>query len=145
MTSIDFYFNAEDRLQVACRLAAKTVAQKKRMLIYAPQAEQAARIDKLLWTWQAIGFLPHCAAHDPLAAETPLLVGGGEDTPPDCELILNLSGECPPHFERFARLLEIVPADDAERAAGRERFRFYRQRGYQIASHDLAAGAGSGS
>ena len=24
MTSIDFYFNAEDRLQVACRLAAQS-------------------------------------------------------------------------------------------------------------------------
>ena len=25
MTSIDFYFNADDRLQVACRLAGKAV------------------------------------------------------------------------------------------------------------------------
>ena len=33
MTSIDFYFNAEDRFQVACRLAGKAFAQKKKMLI----------------------------------------------------------------------------------------------------------------
>src|SRR5919202_6366395 len=53
VTSIDFYFNAQDRLQVACRLAGKALAQKKRMLIYAPEHETASRIDKMLWTWPA--------------------------------------------------------------------------------------------
>ena len=42
MTSIDFYFNAEDRLQVACRLAGKAVKQGSRLLIYAPDADTAA-------------------------------------------------------------------------------------------------------
>ena len=35
MTSVDFYFNAADKLQVACRLAGKAVAQGKRLLICA--------------------------------------------------------------------------------------------------------------
>ncbi len=55
MTNIDFYFNAGDRLQVACRLAAKAAAQRKRMLIYAPDGGTAGAIDKMLWTWQAVG------------------------------------------------------------------------------------------
>ena len=140
MTTIDFYFNAEDRLQVACRLAGKAFGQHKRMVIYAPDADTASRIDKLLWTWQAIGFLPHCAATDELAADTPVLIASGEDTPPGCELLLNLSAECPPHFARFDRLLEVVSAEEADRAAGRGRYRFYLERGYKIANHDLAAG-----
>jgi DNA polymerase-3 subunit chi len=53
-------------------------------------------------------------------------------------VLLNLSASCPPHFERFERLLEVVGADEAERAAGRERYRFYKSRGYAIANHDLA-------
>ena len=138
MTTIDFYFNAENRLQVACRLAAKAASQKKRMLIYAPDAGTAGAIDKMLWTWQAIGFLPHCAATDELAAETPVLVAAGEETPADCPLLLNLSEACPPHFARFERLFEVVPAEEAARAAGRERYRFYLERGYKIANHDLA-------
>jgi DNA polymerase III subunit chi len=138
VTTIDFYFNAEDRLQVACRLAAKALAQKKRLLIYAPEPEFANRIDKLLWTWPAIGFVPHCALHDPLAPETPVLIASDPDMPPACELLLNLGAECPPHFERFERLLEIVPADEAERQAGRSRYRFYLERGYKISNHDLA-------
>ena len=138
MTSIDFYFNADDRLQVACRLAGKAMAQKKRVLIYAPEVETAQRIDKLLWTWPATGFVPHCAPHDPLAAATPVLIASAGEAPAGCEVLLNLSAECPPHFERFERLLEVVGTADEERASGRGRYRFYRDRGYAIANHDLA-------
>jgi DNA polymerase-3 subunit chi len=142
MTSIDFYFNAGDRLEVACRLAGKALQQNKRVLIYAPLAELAQRIDRLLWTAQAVSFIPHCAAHDALAAETPVLVASDDETPAHvCEVLLNLSAECPPFFERHERLLEVVSQDDAERQAGRARFKFYRDRGYEIRSHNLAKGA----
>jgi DNA polymerase III subunit chi len=137
MTNIDFYFNAQDRLQVACRLAGKAASQKKRLLIYAPQPEMASRIDKMLWTWPAIGFVPHCAIHDALAPETPVLIAADAETPLDCEVILNLSDDCPPHFERFERLLEVVAAGDEERKAARTRYRHYQERGYKIATHDL--------
>jgi len=142
LTSIDFYFNAGDRLEVACRLAGKALQQKKRVLIYAPQAELAQKIDRMLWTAQAVSFLPHCAAHDPLAAETPLLIAVDEAPPAAaCEVLLNLSSECPPFFERHERLLEIVAQADEERQAGRARFKFYRDRGYAISNHDLARAA----
>jgi DNA polymerase III subunit chi len=138
MTSIDFYFNADDRLQVACRLAAKALKQGSRLLIYAPDADTAGRLDTLMWTWPATGFVPHCRAQAPLAAETPVLIASGEETPEGCELLLNLGTDCPPHFERFARLLEVVSVNDEEKASGRSRYRFYKERGYPIASHDLA-------
>jgi len=137
LTTIDFYFNAEDRLQVACRLAAKAASQKKRLLVHVPDAELAARFDRMLWTWQALAFVPHCAAHDPLAVDTPVLLASAEETPPGCELLLNLGAAPPPHFERFARLLEVVGGEESERLAGRERYKFYQARGYKISTHDL--------
>ncbi len=143
MTSIDFYFNADDRLQVACRLAGKALSQKKRMLVYAPDSELATRIDRLLWTWPQLGFVPHCPAHDALAPDTPVLIGGEEawESAAGCDVLLNLGAGCPPNFERFERLLEVVGAADEERAAGRERYRFYLDRGYKITNHDLAKSA----
>ena len=138
MTSIDFYFNAPDRLQVACRLAAKALAERKRMLIYAPDAELATRLDRLMWTWPATGFLPHCALDDALAAETPILLSQDERTPADTPFLLNLSGDCPPHFASFERLFEVVGADEGDREPARARFRLYKSRGYAISSHDLA-------
>ena len=141
MTSVDFYFNAADKLQVACRLAGKAMAQGKRLLIYAPQADIAQRIDRLLWTWQATGFVPHCAAHDPLASETPVLIAADVQAGIACDVLLNLAPDTPPAFERYERLLELVAQDDEDRRAARERYRFYRERGFRIADHDLGGAA----
>ena len=143
MTSIDFYFNAVDRLGVACRLAGKALRQKKRVLIYAAQMEVAQKIDRLLWTSQAVSFIPHCYTHDPLAAATPILIAVG-DTPMApasvaCEVLLNLATECPPFFECHERLLEVVTQDEEDKHAGRVRFAFYRDRGYAIRNHDLSS------
>jgi DNA polymerase-3 subunit chi len=142
MTSIDFYFNAADKLQVACRLAGKAVAQGKRLLIYAPQTDTAQRVDRMLWTWQATGFVPHCGAQDPLASETPVLIATAAQAVATCEVLLNLAPDTPPAFERYERLLELVAQDDEDRRAARERYKFYRQRGYRIADHDLGGDAG---
>jgi DNA polymerase-3 subunit chi len=142
LTSITFYFNATDRLEVACRLAAKALRQGKRLLIYAPAPDLVQKIDRLLWTTPAISFVPHCAAHDPLAADTPVLIAADETAPAAaCDVLLNLSDECPPFFERHERLLEIVSQADEDRRAGRARFKFYRDRGYDIRNHDLAGAA----
>ena len=141
MTSIDFYFNAEDKLQVACRLAGKAYAQKKKLLIFAPDAQTAHRVDRMLWISPQLSFLPHCLADDPLAPQTPVLISAGGGDAPECEILLNLGAECTPLFERYARLLEVIGQDDEDRSRGRGRFRFYKERGYAIGSHDLAARA----
>jgi len=140
LTTIDFYFNAADRLQVACRLAGKALEQRKRMLIFAPLAEVAQKLDRMLWTWPAIAFVPHCLATDALAAETPVLIASDGEAAPVCDVLLNLWHECPAFFARHDRLLEIVSQDEEDRRAGRSRYTWYRERGYPIRSHDLASG-----
>lgn len=144
MTSIDFYFNAADKLQVACRLAGKALAQKKRLLIFAPQADTARRIDRMLWTWPQVAFVPHCMAHEPVAAQTPVLITTEPADPPECDVLLNLGADCPPFFERFDRLLEVVGQEEEDRGYGRSRYKFYKERGYAIGSHDLARRSAAG-
>jgi len=137
MTRIDFYSNAEPKLQVACQLAEKAVQQSLRVLIVAPEETTLRAIDKLLWTFPATGFLPHCMVRDALAQETPVLLARGCDAVPHDQVLLNLGGESPAAFSRFQRLIELVADDDADKEAGRARFRFYRDRGYEIFHHDL--------
>ena len=43
MTRSTFTPTPNDRLQVACRLATKAIAQKLRVLIYAPEGDTAQR------------------------------------------------------------------------------------------------------
>jgi len=106
-------------------------------MIYAPNDEVAERFDRLLWTHPATGFLPHCRADSPLAAETPVLIASKLDSLPQEERLINLSDELPPGFSRFENLVEIVSQDDAVRLPARDRAKFYRDRGYEIEFRDL--------
>jgi hypothetical protein len=53
------------------------------------------------------------------------------------DVLINLTQSVPPLFGRFERVAEIVLDDPALRAASRERWRFYKERGYPLAHHDL--------
>lgn len=138
MTQVFFYHGAADKLAAACALLGKAAAQKKPVLVYAPQAEVAGMLDRLLWTQPALGFTPHCRTDSPLAAETPILLADKLDQLPQDERLMNLALEIPPGFSRFQSLIEVVGQEDDDRAAARERVKFYKDRGYEVRYFDLS-------
>jgi DNA polymerase III subunit chi len=137
MTRIDFYSNAESKLQVACQLVAKAFREQLPVVVYAPDQNTARGFDKMLWTYQAIGFVPHCLAGDALSPETPVVIAVDDSESTHYRVLLNLHEESPPAFSRFERLIEVVGPDEEDRQRARTRFRFYRDRGYEIHHHDL--------
>jgi DNA polymerase-3 subunit chi len=140
MTQIDFYTHVGNKLQVACKLAAKAHAQGLRVAVLCPDAAAAQNFDRMLWSASPLAFVPHCQANHPLAPRTPVVIAHEEGiTPAHDEVLLNLRDEWPPVFSRFQRLIEIVSQDDADRLSARARFKFYRDRGYDIRTHDLSA------
>jgi len=139
MTRIDFYFNAGDKTEFACRIAAKAFRQDMRVAVFAPDEASARKVDQLLWLAPATGFVPHCRSTSSVARETPVVIAMTQDALPEAEVLINLDGQPPAVFGRFPRLVEIVSGDDADKAAARTRFRFYRDQGYEIVNHDLAA------
>lgn len=138
MTLIDFYFHSDNKYRTACALSAKAVAQGLRVLIYPADTATADKLDELLWRAPPTGFLPHCRAGHALAAVTPIIIDPAPDSFAHDEVLLNLHPEWPPFFSRFQRLVEIVGTEENDRQAARQRFRFYRDRGYEIRSHDLS-------
>ena len=141
MTQIDFYTHVDDKLKTACTLTGKAFARGLKVTVFCPDPELAQRFDRMLWMTPSIGFVPHCAPDDPLAAETPVIVDCRGESLLHEEVLLNLRPEWPPFFSRFQRLIEIVSLDEQDRADARERFRFYRDRGYEIRTHDLSKGS----
>jgi DNA polymerase-3 subunit chi len=137
VTQIDFYTNVADKLATACRIAAKAYGLGHRLLVLCPDREVASRIDRMLWTTPATGFIPHCAAGDALAGETPVIIDAAGEAPVCDEVLLNLRDQWPQFFGRFERLVEIVSVEEDDRQSARERFKFYRDRGYEIRTHDL--------
>ena len=138
MTQIFFYHNATDGLAAAAALIGKAVMQKKAMLVYAPDAEIASALDRYLWTHPPTGFVPHVRNGSPLAAETPVLISDNLDSPPQNDRLVNLSAVIPPGFSSFTSVIEVVGQHDEERLAGRERAKFYKDRGYEIKYFDLS-------
>jgi DNA polymerase-3 subunit chi len=140
MTRIDFYLDADVRVQVACRVAAKALAQARKVVIYAPDGETARAVDRLLWTTPAIAFVPHVMADHKLAAETPVVIARDAETLTHDDVLVNLDRGEPAAFARFHRLVEIVGRDEDDKQAARSRYRFYRDRGYEIHTHKLGDG-----
>ncbi len=139
MTRIRFYSNAEDRLQAAAAWLAASW-RKQPVLVFAPDAAVAERLDRMLWTQPATGFLPHCRADSPLASRTPVLIADNLDTLAQDRCLLNLSNEVPPGFSRFEEVIEVVSMADGDRLPARERYRFYRDRGYAVDNRNAADG-----
>jgi DNA polymerase III subunit chi len=140
MTRIDFYFNADSKLGIACRLAARALQQRLRVLIYAPDDATAKGIGEALSAFPAISFA-HSAAPGEPARDAPVVIARDADTAIHDEVLLNLHDAAPRFFSRFQRLIEIVGCGEGDRQAARDRFRFYRDRGYAIHHHDVASGS----
>lgn len=138
MTRIEFLHGAADRLAAASRLIGELYREGSRVVVYVPDAELAARLDRTLWTQPAIGFVPHCAAGCALAAETPVVIASALDAGLADDVLINLDGELPPGFARFERLIEIVGIEESDRLPARSRYRHYRDRGYPLQSRNLA-------
>jgi len=139
MTQIDFYSGADDKLHTACRLSAKVVQQELKVMIYIPDTETAERLDKLLWTFSSTAFIPHCHADDKLAYITPVIISRQAEPLPHDNVLINLHIGHPPFFSSFLRLIEISGTTLEDKQAARKRYRFYKDRGYEIYHHKLGA------
>lgn len=138
MTRIDFHSNAPGKVSYTCRLARKVRAAGHQLVIFGADSALLAELDRQLWTFSALDFLPHCYAHDALAAQTPILLASESCDTAHHEVLVNLDSTRPEFFGRFERLIEVVTTDDADRVAARERWKFYRERGYEVTNFDLA-------
>jgi DNA polymerase-3 subunit chi len=144
VTRVDFYVldrpTSEARLLLACRLAEKAVEQNLDVLINAASDSESLKLDELLWTFSQGSFLPHRRLGDGSRVEEGehVLIGSGQEPEQGrSDLLINLAPEVPGFFSRFERVAEVVGAEHENKAAGRERFRYYRDRGYELQTHQV--------
>jgi DNA polymerase-3 subunit chi len=141
MTRVDFYVlgSAADggKDMAVCRLAHKAFASGHRVYIRTGDDATAQRLDALLWTFNQGSFIPH-AVHPANGQETfPVLIGHDEPPADFNDILIHLGPNAPAAFDRFQRVLDVVGPDESDKQQGRERFRFYRERGCTPATHTL--------
>lgn len=136
MADVVFYLiqSAEQSIEsLACRLCRRVAINAKTpMFVRFDDAEAMRKFDQLLWSFEPDSFVPH-AIDEPQA---PVCLGMFE--PPDgfqgCCLNMTTDGVDP---QRFERVLEVIGANEQDKAAGRQRFRAYRQAGLSPQTHQV--------
>lgn len=137
MTKVDFYTGSTDKLRTACQLSQKAMQNGLRVLLHTPDEATTEALNELLWHYPATAFIPHCRIDETAANEMPVVVGHRNENFPHSEVLISLHSACLPFFSRFERVIEIVSTDEEDARLGRERFGFYRDRGYEMRHFDL--------
>ena len=135
MTRVEFFFNVEDKLKKLVELSEKAVEKNVRVMILTHDERLAVSTQQYFWQ-QSVTFLPNCGRADALAKETPIIIDCQADASVHDDVLINLQHPQPTIFSRFKRLIEIVGTDEADKVLARSRYKFYRDRGYEIRSYD---------
>jgi DNA polymerase-3 subunit chi len=140
---VDFYIlkstAAKQRWTFACRLTEKAYLRDLRVVIANDTLADAQALDDLLWTFNERSFIPHkvCVDERSVDPATAVHLTVEPTTLPCADLLVNLSGRLPAHWEQYTRIAEIIDADEERRRLGRERFKSYRDLKVVLETHQL--------
>lgn len=137
MTRIDFYFNVPYKLGLISDLVASALIKHRQITILEHDEHQASKVSEALWYGKPEDFLPTLVANHELAKHTPVLVNWHESQLIQDDMLINLTVKEPKFFSRFTQLVEIVSGDEQDKKLARERYKFYRDRGYEIKNIDF--------
>lgn len=74
----------------------------------------------------------------------PVIINSEQNVIPDFnkakkeELLINLDSDVPLFFSRFHRLAEIVANSEDVKDKARQRYKFYKERGYSLITHEIS-------
>ncbi len=134
MTQVSFYSGSDDKLKTACRLCAKATQQEMKVMIYSPDDAMIDQLDELLWTFSAGSFVPHCRMSDDekVIDMTPVILSNQIHAGNHFDVLLNLDRQPPSQLDQFERIIEIADNSEEDKLAARERYRFYKEAGFEI-------------
>lgn len=141
MARVDFYIlsapSTGERLQFACRLTEKIYKMGLTCFIFTASQEMTETLDQTLWSFREQSFIPHTRYGAGDAQTEPVLVGSPLSALPPRDVLINLSADLPPDFSQFQRIAEIIAADSTAKQIGRARFRWYRDAGHDVQTHEI--------
>ncbi len=150
MARIDFHSNVSDKLEYACRLTRKIwsatpIGEPVRNIVMVGEKADLQTLDELLWIFSSTEFLPHCFIEDEAAIETPIVLSmdcspSTLSAIPHADILIHLGmrmpDDVPALVARFPRIVEVVTVNEAERLAGRDRYKAYRDLGHELHNFD---------
>ncbi|QNS15271.1 DNA polymerase III subunit chi [Mannheimia bovis] len=117
----------------ACELAAQAWRLGKRVLIACETEQQAFNIDEALWARDPVSFVPHNLSGEITTYPTPIEISWkGKRNAQHRDLLISLQTELPDFINSFNQIIDFVPVEETAKAQARERYKQYRQLGWQL-------------
>jgi len=138
MTRIDFHvLKTQGRRPhdvYVCELVQQAFQDGRRVHIHCLDEDMVTALDDLLWTFHDTSFVPHAVAGSADETAAPVLLAASLAAPATADLLVNLHVDVPPFFSQFEQVVETTGEDDRAKALARTRYKFYKDRGYPIAT-----------
>lgn len=136
-TEIIFYLLPENNMDAClrsiCQLVAKYYHPEKKIYLRTSTPTMSQQLDDLLWTFHDISFLPHqILANNLQTTSAPILLSDKLPSNAEGDVLFNLSDEIPSFYARFKQVIEIIVNDEKLKAAGRIRYKYYKEHGCNI-------------
>lgn len=141
MTRVEFFFNVPDKLAKAAELCEKAVVKGRQLTIFTADEAMSQSMQKCLWQHSALSFLPSSTPEESASEFAAIIVDSKGEKLLQDDVLINLQQQYPPFFSRFRYLVELVGTEEADKVEARARFRFYKDRGYEIKSTDVSMDA----
>ena len=137
MTEVSFYTNVIDQTRLIGKLLNKAQNAGRRLHISVRDEQHSKTITQDLYKLEPTSFFgiishPSQEVHDLTSAIINHTTNYSHN-----DIIVNLTPQVPDNFSAFKRVIEIVSREKANVDAARERYRWYRDRGYYISTHKL--------
>ncbi|HXH64536.1 MAG TPA: DNA polymerase III subunit chi [Mariprofundaceae bacterium] len=123
-----------DRVEGIARLLLRRGRMQPHVLVLCPDADFQARLDERLWTIHPESFLAHGIARGNAAenADQPILLAQSVVRDNQPAVLVNGGLEVPPDVADFSHIVDFVDGwDEHLKQAARERFRTYRDMGFE--------------
>ena len=142
MKQVTFYLLSQPQVgeltaqeALACDLAARAWRAGKRVIISCETEQQALRIDDALWARDPDEFVPHNLSGEVTTYATPIEISWqGKRNAQRRDLLISLQTALPEFITSFNQIIDFVPVDETLKALARERYKQYRQLGWQLAT-----------
>lgn len=123
---------------LACDMAANAWRDGKKVLLACENEEQAFRLDEALWQRSPDEFVPHNLSGELTKAPTPIeITWGNKRNSQMRQLLITLQTQVPSYFNSFNQIIDFVPTLEDEKIPARERYKFYRQQGWQLQTEQV--------
>ena len=133
----------KDILSFASRIARKlhyekVIAVKRPMVIRCKNQSHCEEVSYSIHNFSKKDFLPCAEFSDERADLFPIILSTVSEVPlwaDDIVVLLNLNTQIETTFSSYCRVIEIVDQTELNRQKGRERYKYYKERGYEIFGH----------